>query len=57
MKYLSLIAMMGLLTMSGFSQDETLFSGSIDCSGYGGPMLKISQLDGKAVYLLGGYGG
>jgi len=40
-----------------FAQEETLVSGGLKSSGFGGPVIKFTQLDGKFGVLVGGRGG
>ncbi|MGE5363953.1 MAG: hypothetical protein ACM3SM_07470 [Bacteroidota bacterium] len=38
-------------------QDETLINGKIESGGYGGPVVKFSQINNEFAVLVGGYGG
>lgn len=46
-----------LFTVFGYSQDKTLLGGDIKNGGFGGPVLKVSQLNGETGVLFGGHGG
>lgn len=39
------------------AQEETLFNGSVDIGGYGGPVTRVTKVLGESGLLVGGYGG
>ncbi len=57
MNHLFKVIIMVLFTVFGYSQDKTLLGGDIISGGFGGPVLKISQLNGETGVLFGGHGG
>jgi hypothetical protein len=58
MKALLVVLMIAVLVMPAFSQEEkTLISGKIESGGFGGPVLKASQINGESSLLMGGRGG
>jgi hypothetical protein len=57
MKNLIIILLAVVLSYPLMAQEETLFSGKIESGGYGGPLLKIGQINGKTGIFMGGQGG
>lgn len=45
------------LSVSAVAQEQTLISGPIENGGFGGPVVKFSQVNDKFAVLVGGYGG
>ena len=41
------------LAMPSFAQDETLIKGPIDSTSFGGPVIKLTEVDGAARMILG----
>ena len=54
---LTIALMMFLVAGQALAGDEVLVGGNIDSGGYGGPVIKISQINGETAVLMGGYGG
>lgn len=48
---------MGVLAVPVFAQDETLISGPVESGGFGGPMVKLTTINGENAVLVGGRGG
>lgn len=46
-----------LIPFTGFAAEKTLFSGKLEHGGYGGPVFKVSSIDGKLSFFSGGRGG
>jgi len=46
-----------LFTFSAFAQESTLISGDIESSGFGGPVIKVTNLNGENAVMVGGRGG
>ena len=57
MKPLAIIVLALMLSYATTAQEETLIKGKIESGGYGGPMLKVGQLNGKTTLFVGGQGG
>ncbi|MCL5021529.1 MAG: hypothetical protein M1339_07730 [Bacteroidetes bacterium] len=57
MKRLVLMLISLVLTLPLHAQEQTLISGPIDNGGFGGPVVKFSQIDNRFALLVGGYGG
>ncbi len=57
MKKAILIMIFGLLSTQVFAAEETLFSGDLSHGGFGGPVVKFSQVNGENSVLVGGRGG
>lgn len=57
MKNLIIILLGVALSFSVRGQDETLIGGKIESGGYGGPVIKIGQLNGETSVFIGGQGG
>ncbi len=57
MKKAILILVFGLLAIQVFAAEETLFSGELSHGGFGGPVVKFSQVNGINSVLAGGRGG
>ena len=61
LKFASIILLVVVLTCllaaPAFGRDETLISGPVDHGGFGGPSIKVADLNGKTAFLMGGYGG
>lgn len=58
MKHLTLFFVLALLAVPLQAQEqETLFSSPVEHGGFGGPVLKVSQIAGETGLLVGGYGG
>lgn len=57
----NLIVVLAILTFTlsvyGQGDTETLISGDIESGGYGGPVVKIGQIQGKSGIFVGGQGG
>jgi hypothetical protein len=57
-KILTAISLMILIwTMPVFAGDETLFSGNVEHGGFGGPVVKFTQIKDEFGVLVGGRGG
>ena len=56
MKKLLLLTLFSTISLLTFSQQETLFNRANNISGWGGPMLEISSINGEAVVDVGGGG-
>lgn len=52
-----LIIILFLFTTSIYAQRETVFEGDIDNGGFGGPVVKFTQVKGNFGVIVGGYGG
>jgi hypothetical protein len=46
-----------VFTFPAFAQEETLISGEVESGGFGGPVLKITNLNGENAVMVGGRGG
>jgi hypothetical protein len=46
-----------LFTFSAFAQESTLINGDIESSGFGGPVIKVTNLNGENAVMVGGRGG
>ena len=57
MKNLIMILLVLFLSYPLMAQEETLLSGEIESGGYGGPLLKIGQINGETGIFMGGQGG
>lgn len=57
MKRFVFILISFVLSISAAAQEQTLISGKIESGGFGGPVVKFSQIDGRFAVLVGGYGG
>jgi hypothetical protein len=57
MKTTGFILMMCLVTFPALAQEETLITGDIQSGGFGGPVAKITSMNGEAGILVGGRGG
>ncbi len=57
MKYLSLFFAFVIINTSLYSQEETLIGNGIEHGGFGGPVLKFTQIKGELGIMVGGYGG
>ena len=57
MKNLLMILFVALIPCLTLAQDQTLFSGEIESGGYGGPLIKVGQINGGTGIFLGGQGG
>ncbi len=57
MRSLILVLVVMALAMPLHGQEQTLVSGPIDNGGFGGPVVKFSQIDNRFALLVGGYGG
>ena len=58
MKNLTILLLLTFITLPLQAQEqETLFSSPVDHGGFGGPLLKVSQIAGETGLLVGGYGG
>jgi len=44
-------------TLPAFAQEETLITGEIESGGFGGPVLKITNINGENAVMVGGRGG
>jgi hypothetical protein len=53
----TIVATLLLLAVVAFAEDEQLISDKIESGGFGGPVWKLTQLNGKTAYLTGGRGG
>lgn len=56
MKKLLLLAIFSTISILAFSQQETIFNRANNISGWGGPMLEISTINGETVVDVGGGG-
>ncbi len=57
MKLTFILALCMLASASAWSQEETLIGEKFETGGFGGPVLKITPINGKTGILLGGRGG
>ncbi len=57
MKKISLVLSLFLFTAQSFAQEQTLINGPIESGGFGGPVVKFSQVNNKFAVFAGGYGG
>jgi len=57
MKKAILIMVFSLLALQVFAAEETLFSGELSHGGFGGPVVKVTQINGTNSILVGGRGG
>jgi hypothetical protein len=61
MKKIKLLAAISLMimiwTLPVFAGDETLFSGNVEHGGFGGPVVKFTQIKDEFGVLVGGRGG
>lgn len=58
MKTIVTLILFSLFTLPAFAQDEeTLISGEIKSGGFGGPVLKVTSINGESAFLVGGRGG
>lgn len=58
MKKIIVIIIIAMLSISAFAQeDETLLEGKIEHGGFGGPVVKFSNIKDEFALLVGGYGG
>ena len=57
MRWLSMFAMMMVVTSVAMAQEETLISGTLESGGFGGPVVKFSQVKNEFAVFVGGYGG
>lgn len=57
MKTVISVVLMLLIASPLLAQQQTLFSGKVEHGGYGGPVVKFSQVNGKFGVLVGGHGG
>ncbi len=57
MKRVAVILISFVLSASVSAQEETLINGPIENGGFGGPVVKFSQVQNKFAVLAGGYGG
>jgi hypothetical protein len=46
-----------VLTVSSFAQESTLISGDIESGGFGGPVVKVTTINGENAVMVGGRGG
>ncbi|MCX6122972.1 MAG: hypothetical protein NTX44_15275 [Ignavibacteriales bacterium] len=46
-----------VFTFSAFSQEATLINGEIESGGFGGPVLKVTNINGENSVMVGGRGG
>jgi hypothetical protein len=46
-----------VFTFSAFAQEETLLSGDIESGGFGGPSVRVTNINGESAVLVGGHGG
>ena len=57
-KYIPLLLAIGLLIpFTGFAKEKTLFSDKLEHGGYGGPVFKITSINGELSFFSGGRGG
>ncbi|HEX2926101.1 MAG TPA: hypothetical protein VHP38_07580 [Ruminiclostridium sp.] len=52
-----IILFLFLLNVCSYAQRETVFEGDIENGGFGGPVVKFTQIKGNFGVLVGGYGG
>ena len=62
MKKLTLFIITLLITITSFSQDEdheiqTLFGSGVRISGFGGPFMSFTVINGEFAHMMGGGGG
>ena len=46
-----------VFTFSAFAQEETLLNGDIESGGFGGPSVRVTNINGESAILVGGHGG
>jgi hypothetical protein len=46
-----------VFTFSAFAQETTLINGEIESGGFGGPVLKVTSINGENAVMIGGRGG
>jgi hypothetical protein len=56
MKHISLLLFISLAS-SAFAQEQTLFDGNLESGGFGGPVVKFTQIQKEFGLMVGGYGG
>ena len=56
-RILLVVVLTCLMAAPAFGRDETLISGPVDHGGFGGPSIKVADINGKTAFLMGGYGG
>jgi hypothetical protein len=57
LKIITLFVLLSFLHTPLFAQEETLLKGKIESGGFGGPILKVTELNGDLGLLVGGKGG
>jgi hypothetical protein len=57
MKRFLLLGLVLALSVPAMGRDETLIRGRVDSGGFGGPVVKFTQINGEFALLLGGRGG
>jgi hypothetical protein len=57
MKKILLLTLILAFPILAVAQEETLISGDIESGGFGGPVLKITSLNGEGAVMFGGRGG
>jgi hypothetical protein len=57
MKAMFLLVFILLFPFSSYAQEETLLDGDIESGGFGGPVIKVTTLNGENAIMVGGRGG
>lgn len=57
MKTISFVLALFMFSAQSFAQEQTLINGPIESGGFGGPVVKFSQVSNRFAVLAGGYGG
>ncbi len=57
MRRIALIVFLSAISIPLYAQEQTLIGGTIESGGFGGPVVKFSQIDKNFAVLVGGYGG
>jgi hypothetical protein len=57
MKYLTIILLISTLSCPAMAQEQTLFNGKVESGWYGGPLIKVGQMNGETGFFAGIQGG
>jgi hypothetical protein len=57
MKKLSILLLVVLFAVPALAQEETLINGDVESGGFGGPVLKVTNINGENAVMVGGRGG
>ncbi|RPI02095.1 MAG: hypothetical protein EHM64_14620 [Ignavibacteriae bacterium] len=52
-----IVLLLVVFSVSAFAQEQTLISGEIESGGFGGPVLKMTNINGENAVMIGGRGG